>query len=179
MLVTAQDFQKSPYIIPNLDSADVLADFNSFVEEEEKVVLKKVLGPNLYTEFAAGLLIVPIEDRWVRLRDGYIYDWMGTGYEWVGLKKALVPYIYAMWIRYQVQKFDGSAVVLPAFENADRVDPSWVIVNAYNRFVDLIGSKSRLRTVHADNLVSYLTVYTDSYVGLRFGDLRKMNTFNI
>lgn len=179
MFVTAQDFKKTPYAIPNLDDAEILADFNSFIEKTEKDHLSKVLGPLLYNEFTVGLLADPILVQWVRLRDGYAYEYMGTGYSWVGMKEICKPLVYSEWIRHRVQTFGGDAMMVPEFENAVRIDPSYEIARSWNEFVDLVGYKGYGNKIYGDNLYSFVSI-NEGYSTYRYyKDLRKINTFNI
>src|SRR5687768_15622857 len=98
MFVTAQDFKKTPYRIPNLDDPEIGADFQNFVNETEEEILSEILGPTLYAQLTAGLLVDPIEPKWVRLRDGFTSIYNGGKYKWVGFVKLLKPIIYAMWL---------------------------------------------------------------------------------
>lgn len=57
MFVTADDFNLIPYNIPNLQQ--VANTFPLYVEAKERVILVKLLGLQLYTDFVAGLNALP------------------------------------------------------------------------------------------------------------------------
>jgi hypothetical protein len=149
MIVTIQDFTSDPYAIPNLDARE--DSFMDFADNHEREVLGKVLGPLLYDELTAGLLEDPIQAKWTALKNGSKQVINGSTYNWTGLKKALVPYIYAMWLMETVQVLSGNGMVRPSNENSKEVSPDRKIVRAYNDFVKLIIPKE--------------TYYTNRYLG--------------
>ncbi len=59
MFVTPDDFNVTPYNIPNLKA--VANTFPLYIEEKERRVLSKLLGVQLYNQFIAGLNALPPE----------------------------------------------------------------------------------------------------------------------
>ena len=62
MFVTAQDFNVLPYKLPSLGTG-AAEEFADFIDSEEEMYLKEVLGDNLYDAFISGLNDLP--DEWV------------------------------------------------------------------------------------------------------------------
>ena len=197
MFVTAEDFQTAPYLLPNMDADQNFADY---IDQEERERLKKLLGRTLFNSFMDGLYsdVVnltardeqDIEQRWKDLRDGVSYTYGGYTYYWEGMEKLLRPYIYAMWIKHDSDKYNGSGGVnIPSSENASIVSPGGLIVRAFNEFSYLAGNECR----QEDTLYGYLFNSGDTFAGdigedftsiqvymsCRFQDPGRMNIFNI
>lgn len=161
MFVTAEDFNTHPYNLPDLDK--VINSFNAFIKAQEEEQLRKVLGHVLYESFIAGLDEVgegKPDQRWKDLRDGVIYSSDIYTYKWIGMKKLLVPYLHAMWIRATFETPGMLGVVRQKAENATVVNPSRIIVEGYNTFSRNVGNKYQLK----DTLYGFLYYSEDTYL---------------
>jgi len=58
MFVTAQDFNVLPYRLPSL-ATGAAEEFQNFIDAEEEMYLREVLGDNLYDAFISGLNGLP------------------------------------------------------------------------------------------------------------------------
>lgn len=171
--VTAFDFQIKPYDIPALTNpqAGLSSQFTAFIAYEQAKVLKRILGLRLYKEFESGLNEVSPADKWTRLRDGAEYECDSNLYEWVGFEKALVSYIYAIWLRETYDSNTSKGVTVAKIENAEVISPSLRIVKAWNEFDSLIGSKKR----RVNTLFGFLIANQSDYDSLDFLKVGSMN----
>lgn len=140
MFVVASDFDLLPYNIPNLEGDKMGNTFADYVEEQEEEILKSLLGVTLYESFIEGLEEDYPEDWWIALRDGADYLYKGKTYEWVGMKKMLIPYIYSMWLRDTYDAHTGIGVVQGKAENSKVINPGKRIARAYNKFSHIVGN---------------------------------------
>jgi hypothetical protein len=191
MFVTSTDFNIPPLVIPNLQGSGPINSFNAYVEREEEKILKSLLGVTLYNSFIEGLDTDYPDEVWLKLRDGDTYIIDGKTYEWVGMKKALVPYIFAMWTRDNYRRQSGVGTVKGKAENATVVNPKFEIATAYNDFSHLVGNCHDKK----NTLYGYLSVMGglgtfdgsfddsfdtfDQYFDFVFNDPGRMNTMNI
>ncbi len=142
MFVTEDDFNVIPYNIPNLDK--VSDTFSSYVDEQEAIVLKKLLGYKLYTEFIAGLAVLPTPDaKWTDLKNGKEYDYLDVTYKWDGMVALLRPFIYSIWLRDTFDNHSGAGIVISAPENSEVISPLTRIVRAQNQFCMTAGINYR------------------------------------
>lgn len=172
--VTAFDFQIKPYDIPALTNpqAGLSSQLTAFIASEQEAVLKRILGLRLYKEFEIGLEEASPADKWTRLRDGGEYECDSRLYEWVGFEKALVPYIYARWLRNTYDSVTGNGVEVAKTENAETNSISLRTSKAWNEFDSLIGSKKR----KANTLYGFLRANEPDYQSL---DFKKIGGINI
>lgn len=192
MFVQKSDFDYRPYNVPykqlgNYDEHGTLIDdemseeFAAYVTEKEPEILKKLLGLKLYNEFTEALLEDYPDDKWLELRDGVEYEHCKIDYEWVGMRKLLIPYIFAMWLRDNFDNYDENGVTLPKVENAEPVDPALRIVTAWNKFYKMAGEGYGLCDYNFKNsLYGFLTVNkAEKYPDWRYTDVGAMNRFNL
>lgn len=138
-----------PYNIPNKpDAPNSLQDFINFCEKD---VLDKLLGSVLYREFVEALFVDPdanplvpipevdIDQKWKDLRDGAEYTHSEKPYRWSGIETALVPYVFQQWESDHYKRLASTGRSRSRKENADVVDPSDNITQAYGDFVRYIG----------------------------------------
>lgn len=191
MFCVSTDFDRIEYQIPNLAGTGPINSFNSFVEREEKAILKSLLGITLYESFIEGLDTDYPEQVWLDLRDGAQYQLWGKTYEWVGVKELLIPYIWSMWTRTNFVKHSGIGAVQGKAENARVVNPKREIALAYNQFSDYAGNCHNKK----NTLWGYLSIsgslgtfddsFDDSfdtfeqYFDFVFKDPGTMNTMNL
>lgn len=150
--LAAGDFNVLPYNIVNLDKLG--SQFQSFLDEQEKDILLKLLGGSLYDEFIAGLAENPIADRWVKLRDGDVYMYNNKNYKWNGMKRLLKPYIYSQWTRSEFEKQSGVGIVVRKAENAVVQNPSVKVTQSWNDFARQAGNS----IMQEATLYGYLSV---------------------
>lgn len=109
--------------IPNLDSPGISSNLNGFINKYEPKYLKLVLGNKFADDFAAGLLVDPIEQRWTDLKN------------LPELKEAIADYVYCFWIKNQVTMTTGTGEVKTKNENSTIVNPTQKMVRAWNEMV--------------------------------------------
>lgn len=182
MFTTSGDFGKTPYKIPNLDDAETLADFNSFINDKEQEVLTELLGRSLYVDLIAGLAVGSPLAKWIDLRDGVDYENEDLSYKYKGLKSFLVPYIYSQWVAEKPSYFVGDSVVVAENENSSQIGSGLTVEKAYNDFVDKVGNM--YNTNYGDNLYSYLVLHPIDYPTIDYGDFNysgeeKMNFLDL
>jgi hypothetical protein len=79
------------------------------------------------------------DDGWLILKNGSNYYFGVHEYEWVGLKKMLIPYIFSMYLRDTFDNNSGIGVVIAKGENSKVINPSKRIARAYNVFSHYAG----------------------------------------
>ena len=191
MFVTSTDFDIPPLVIPNLAGAGPINSFNAYVVREEEKILKSLFGVTLYNSFIEGLDTDYPDEVWLKLRDGDTYIIDGKTYEWVGLNKTLVPFIFAMWTRDNYHRQSGVGTVKGKAENAKVVNPGREIAIAYNEFSHYVGNcHDRKNTLYGylsvmGGLGTFDGTFDDSfdtfdqYFDFVFKDPGRMNTMNI
>jgi hypothetical protein len=152
VILTADDFQLTPYIIPNQEDD---ADLQAYIDKREAHYLKEILGNVLYKEFKEGLeASPPIEQRWLDLKYGTnsgidpvtdgLYD--DGKYEWLGIVDLLVPAIWQDWVRDNYNTYTNSGMVrATAQNNSEAVNPDHDMVKAWNEFVNKLSGYPRTR----------------------------------
>jgi hypothetical protein len=187
MIVTVDDFDAIPF---NLSSSVTTASsFEDYIVEQEELELRRILGSNLFEAFKAGLAIVTPAQKWVDLKAGKTYQYLGKTYRWYGMKKALVPFIFSKWLKDTTQFPTDVAVVEATVENGKSVGPAIKIVKGYNTYSSLVGEHCKVKdTLYGYLLNSEATYLSDlgddytsmlTYLRLNFKRPGKMNTFSI
>lgn len=188
MFLLKTDFDILPYNIPNLEGNNA---FLPYVEEHEEEILISLLGKSLYDAFVAGLAEEYPEERWINLRDGGDYEYSGKTYQWVGMVKLLLPYIYSMWLRDSYDTHSGVGIVQGKAENAKVINPGKRIARAYNVFSGLAGSSCEKKDtlygflIQTGALGTFDDTFDDTftsfaeYFQFNFKEPGLMNTFNI
>jgi len=188
MFLVKTDFDVLPWSIPNLTGNNSFLDY---VAREEETILLSLLGKSLYDQFIEGLDTDYPEDRWVNLRDGAPYIYNLKTYNWVGMKKMLIPYIYSIWLRDTFDVNSGIGVVVAKGENSKVINPGNRIARNFNIFSHYAGNCRNLK----DTLYGFLSqeglagtfddtfdetfqTFTD-YLNFVFKDPGRMNTFNL
>jgi len=183
--VAPEDFVGPEYQIPNLDRE---GQFLAQAEVWEKEFLYTIMGRSLTDAFYAGILAAT-EQRWTDLQDGVAYSAYDKGYEWLGMKKMFIPYIYFKWVEFTIDNLSGSGVVTPKAENGEIASPRRRLVGAWNDFERKCGSACAFK----DTLYGYLyfsdDLFTDSlgsgytdiktYLSDKWDDPGKMNLFDL
>lgn len=188
MFVVKTDFDIQPYTIPNLSGNN---NFLDYVEREEEDILKSLLGKSLYDAFIDGLDTDYPEDRWVDLRDGADYIYLEKTYEWVGMKKMLIPYIFSMWLRDTFDNNSGIGVVVAKGENSKIINPGNRISRNFNEFSRIASNcKDQKNTLYGflynkglsgeyDDIFGSEFETFGQYLNFVFKDPGRMNTFQL
>ncbi len=188
MFVTKTDFDVIPWNIPNLSGNNSFLDY---VAREEEEILLSLLGKSLYDSFIEGLDTDYPEEKWVNLRDGAPYFYLDKTYNWVGMKKMLIPYIFSMWLRDTFDNNSGIGVVVAKGENSKVINPGRRIARNFNIFSHYAGNCHAMK----DTLYGFLSqeglagtfdeTFDDSfqtfidYLNFSFKSPGLMNTFNL
>lgn len=120
-----------------------------------------------------GLNWVKVPNEWLMLLNGTTY---GIGYTWGGLKKLLIPYIYASWLRDTFDDHTKVGIVYRTAENATVISPAKRIARAYNDFANRLHSLP-VYVNHAYTLLGHYNTLT-SFNPRRYRYL-DVNEFNI
>jgi hypothetical protein len=152
MFVSAEDFNLIPWNLPNLDQVE--NSFPDFIDEQEQVILKQVLGRVFYEALAAAEVMEATPERWQKFIDGDYYTHEnGYRFKWEGLQKLLKPYLYSKWVKESTTSIMGNGgEVLSNQENGSVVSPNRRICNGHNEFVRLAGCRQKLK----DTMYGYL-----------------------
>lgn len=114
--------------IANATLQAVSTNLSVFITKYETKFLKLLLGDTLYADFTAGLLIDPIAEEWVTLRDLLVNS--------TTKESAIANYIYYRYMLNEASKTVGVGQVKPTAENAAQVNNMPKMVRAWNEMVD-------------------------------------------
>jgi len=168
MFLTSENFNIEPYRLSNIDGDE---DFIALINKHEKQALIKILGRLLYDALIAGLFDMDeqgvytpkgeddIEQRWKDLRDGIRYTYSDKPYFYDGIIELLTPFIFSIKMKYSVRAKTSSGTVVTQKENANAVDSSLEIANAYNNYSSKVGNYCEQK----DTLFGYLYTSGDMY----------------
>ncbi len=196
MFYEKEDFDKLPYNIPakqlmeydgtNISETEISPEFNAHAENTEAEILKKLLGLDLYDDFIAGLAPSSLdypEQKWIDLLDGAKYTYNGIKYEWVGMRKLLTPFIFAMWLRDNYDNYSETGVSVGKVENAEMIGPQLRIVTAWNKGYEMAGSGKKYESSkvfnHKNSLYGFLRINITDYSNWVYTDIGYMNRFNL
>jgi hypothetical protein len=123
----------------NTEGQDLIADF---IEINEEIYLKKVLGYDLWKAFITGIEGSGTPDqRWLDLLEGKEFTYLSHNYNWDGFetinKTPIANYVYYKW---KEDEAIHSTLVGTAVQNVDnnsKVNPVPKMVDAWNRMVDM------------------------------------------
>jgi len=182
MITTRADFNYEPYNIPNLDK--VGGNFDIFRADQEAVILKSLLGISLYQDFINGIAEDYPEQKWVDLNAGKTYQVDGLTYEWAGFlgrNGALVPAIYAEWLRATYDNHTGVGITVSRVENAEKISPSLRISRAQTNFKNLVGwqAKNGFAANFKNTLYGFLIINAVDYPNLVWTDPGSINIFDL
>lgn len=188
LFVSKTDFDLIPHNIPNLTGNN---SFLPFCESAQEEILLSLLGKSLYTSFMEGLDTDYPDQKWLDLRDGASYEYAGKNYDWVGMNKMLVPYIFSEWLLGTFDTNSGIGVVVAKGENSKVINPGNRIARAWNKFYHYAGTRFEKK----DTLYGFLLqegtagtfdgtfddTFTDfvSYLNFVFKNPGRKNTFNL
>lgn len=171
--ITPDNFNQTPYNVPadqvNTDS------FQAYMDSKVEMILKKILGVKLYGQFIKALEDDYPAEKWVSLRDGAEYECHGVTYEWEGLEKLLIPFIYAHWLRDTFDNHASTGISVSKVENAEMISPALRIVQAHNDFWKRQGNCNN----QENSLYGFMIANEADYPDWDFTDIGPMNRFNL
>lgn len=146
MIITAADFEDRPYKIPNQEES---GDLEGFIDTtEEDIAVKHLLGLDLWEEFSdAAQSSGSIDAKWLALRDGATYEYLGVNYFYKGWIDLIRPGIYSLWQPEGTWKFtnvgwvENRANSAPQGGNQSQlIEDQYVFhVKYWNTFVEKVG----------------------------------------
>jgi len=182
----------------------VIADWQDIYEE---IILKKLLGYDLYTLYVADLALVvagsPTAQRFKDLVDGKAFSFKVNGYtvstEWKGLRdstleKSLIAYyVYYNYRNETESSNSGAGQIQSLTENSTKVDVRPKLISSWNKMIDWYGltpnsilSKDYFLNAgnyrHYNSLASaynFLLANIDDYPEWVFEPLETQNIFGI
>jgi len=100
------------------------AKLTTFINDYEPEFLRGLLGTALYDEFTAGLLIIPIPDKWTSLRDKIVNT--------TTKKSPIVAFIWNRYWTAEETKSSSLGQILSKAENATVVSGNAKLVRSWN-----------------------------------------------
>lgn len=123
-IITIHDF-KGETKVAQLDNPGVRESLEDFIEKYEYKFLKSLLGKTLTDEFFAGILVDPIDQKWIELRDEF------------DLKQMIVNYVYFFYMENMTTTTAGTGENKAKNENST-VASNWdKNVKVWNEMVNL------------------------------------------
>lgn len=98
--------------------------------EEEYAI--GVLGFDFYYMFSTGLTSLPVAQRWVDLRDGAIWTYLGKKQQWTNLRLPIARYVYFHYQRNNTTQTNVVGNSVNNTENATRVSYADKTMIAWN-----------------------------------------------
>ena len=124
---------------------EVIDTLNALVSKYEPIFLRDVLGIELSTLFVAGLTSDPIDQRYIDIRDGKVFQIGSVSYRWRGLiegdsaitKKSIIAnFIYYWYVRdvttFQTPVGETSGLT----QNSAVANPDIKMCRAWNEMVE-------------------------------------------
>lgn len=176
MFVLPVDFDNDPdYMIPEYPENS----FQDFIDKHEEELLRKILGHEMYEEFVLDFETNGVDymaDKYNDLYAGASYTYCEKQRKYWGLKKILIPYIYALWLKLNWKKYTRAGLTQPQSENSKNLSPRAEIVLAYTNALTLIGKCGR----EIDTLYGFLKANEEAtYTNWTFCSPGKMNRWDL
>lgn len=172
IFIDSSDFVSVPYKIPNQEEETSLDNY--FVNKEEQL-LKDLLGYAFAQELIDQALTsgTPAA-KWMNLINGDEYTYNDKTYKWVGLRKLLIPAIYAEWVGDSFDKLTNIGVGINSKDNFTVISPGVRISRAWNTYSEMCGaSYCQQNTLfgylqaNASDFTEYWDGYFNEYPGTR------------
>jgi len=161
MICSLEDFNVRPYKIYFQEEENQGGALLDFIGNKEEEILRDLLGTNVYNAFIEGLEQPSVQQRWVDLRDGAVYEYSSVQYEYKGLVNLLVPCIFAYWVKETSDTYTNSSTVRNTLANAQAMPPGRRIGEAYGRFLELVGDECNYRNTLYGFMLANLSDYDD------------------
>lgn len=134
-------FQKRLLALPNLQGV-VLEQLNDYIPVLQEKYLDVILGVKLKKQFLEGLEEPVILDKWLRLRDGYVYDVSDISYEWKGFVRAdkispIANYVFCNLITNNQFRNEGIGETRSKSENSVIITPQYRVSQVWNDMVEM------------------------------------------
>jgi hypothetical protein len=124
--------------------------------------------------------LLAFEDVW-GLEDVLILNLISANNVGVPSNQYVSPiagYVYYLWVRDQISMNTGAGIVQPNPENAERANPSWRMVDAWNQMVlDTFKLWQYLEAMYVQQGPTYYVSYDRTKINYPF--FQPINTFNI
>lgn len=170
--VTIDDFTILPYKLPAADT--MRGGFDEYMTEMEEEILRKIMGHALYDRMIAEAFYIPTTE-WSGFVDGSSYVLSGKTYKWAGLRKLLIPVLYAYRTRDTYDNHTDTGVNEAKVENATPISPVQRITRAYSKFVHMYGENCS----NVDSMYGYCKANYSSFKDFQFIRLRTINIFGL
>lgn len=145
----------------------------SYITKEEPIILRKILGYELYKEFKAALDGGSPAEKWTNLRDGAEYtDSNGYLQKYDGIYLIIADYVFNEIVGDKQNYPTDSGVKMGGTENAENYSPRYKQRYAQNDMVD--------RIAVMDHFIKRANeTATDTYSNYLPETIEKGNIFNI
>ncbi len=145
----------------------------SYIDEHEPIILRKILGYALYKEFKAALDGGSPAQKWLDLRDGVEYtDNSDNLQKYDGIKTIITEYVFDAIIADVQTQVTDSGVKKGSTDNAGNYSPRYKQRFAQNDMVDRISVMDEFITVTNNETA-------DTYADYLPETIEKRNIFNI
>lgn len=130
--------------LPQRGNTEGIADILDYVEQYEPEYLKCVLGAELWQAFNVGTdgSGPPSDVRWSDLLLGKDFSYKNCAYHWVGFAPAskispIANYVFWQYVDAKIAEVVLTGVVVSETDNNRTVPATDVLVDAWNRMVDM------------------------------------------
>ena len=147
-------------------------DTQSYIDEHEPIILRKILGYALYIEFVTALADTPAQ-KWLDLRDGVEYtDFNDNLQKYDGIKTIITEYVFNEIVSDKQDYTTDSGVKLGITDNTEKANPRYKQRFAQNDMVDRIAVMDEFINVTNSDTA-------DTYADYLPETIEKGNIFNI
>lgn len=166
-------------LIANRSQYEVQEHIDFMITKYENQILDKLLGIQFSNDFKAGLLLDPIPEKWLKLRDGTIYN--NNTMRWNGFandeKQSIIAnYVYYWLTRDNISQTTGIGEVRSTGENSNLFIPVYKQVRAWNEMVDWIADLNRFIAL---NNADYPYFHDLHCCHFQCHEFRRINSLNI
>ena len=117
-----------------------MEQLNDYIPVLQEKYLDVMLGVKLKKQFLEGLEESVILDKWLRLRDGYVYDVSDISYEWKGFVRVdkispIANYVFCNLITNNQFRNEGIGETRSKAENSVIITPQYRVSQAWNDMV--------------------------------------------
>lgn len=166
------NFNTVPYKIPNQEEETSLDDY---LANKEAELLENLLGyeftQELFDQYESS---GTPEAKWIAFVDGAEYTFNSKVYKWCGLRKLLIPAIYAEWLGDTFDKLTNIGVGINNKDNFTVISPATRIGRAWNIYSELCGASYWQENslygyleANKDDFSDYWDGYFNQYPGSR------------
>lgn len=122
-------------LIPNITGSDLAslsnkANLQWFIDKYESEYLTYLLGEDLFAEYSAGLIAIPVQAKWTSLKNMIYVSAKSQG---GAMMSPVAFYIWFFWSRNQATQTLQNGEGQPSMENATMVYPSAKQISAWNQ----------------------------------------------